>query len=198
MSIEFFPEEMYPSSMEANIEFNNVVFTSPYNNSEQFERRPGERWVFKLVYKDLEQEEARDLHGFLLGLQGMIGQFYVKDYAFYTRRGRMSGNPVVDGSDNQGNLCKLRNCPANRDVLLRGDYIKINNRLHMVKYDCRSASDGTATVEFVPRMLSVPTDGQSVIYDDFTVVCRLKDDKQAKRSSNDMVNSFSFEAVEVL
>lgn len=198
MSVKIFPEGLYPSTMDLNIEFNNLIFTSPATSKEQFKRQPGERWVLKFTYSDLEQDEARELHGFLLGLEGVLGQFTVQDFAFYTRRGLVSGQPTVDGSDNQGNLCKIKNCPPNRLLFMRGDYVKIGNRLHSIREECRSDSEGKAVLNFVPRMLKVPSNGMNIIYDDFSIVCRLKDDKQANRSSRDMVNNFSFEAVEIV
>lgn len=198
MTVKIFPEDLYPSSMELDLEFNNVVFTSPYTSKEQFEKRPGERWVAKFSYKDLEQDEARELHGFLLGMEGVIGQFSVPDFAFYTRRGSISGQPKVDGNTNQGNLCKIKDCPPNREIFKRGDYVKINTRIHMISEDVRSDAGGKAQIRFVPRMLAVPTDGMFVVYDNFSFILRLKDNKQTNRRSEDMVNSFSFEAVEVI
>lgn len=197
MSVREFPEGLFPSTMELNLEFNNLVFTSPATNKEQFQRRAGERWVLRFTYADLEQDEAKDLQGFLLGLEGVLGQFRIPDFAFYTRGGGITGQPVVDGSSNQGNLCNIRNCPANRLLFVRGDYVKIGSRLHMLREEVRSDSQGRATLNFVPRMLSIPNDGMNVVYDDFSIICRLKDDKQGKRASRDMVNNFSFEAVEV-
>ena len=197
-NIQYLPDSLYPSSMDVNVVFNNVVHTSPYNGEEQFEERPGARWVFKFAYADLEQDEARDLQGFLLSLRGVIGQFYAKDYAFFDKRGSISGKPTVTGNSNAGCRCAISGAPRNSDIFYRGDYVKISGRLHMMSENIRSDSQGNATLVFSPPMRTVPTDGTAVEYDNFTVTCRLKDDKQAKRSSKDMSNSFSFEAIEVL
>ncbi len=196
--IRFLPEELYPTSMELNLEFNNTIYQSPYNNAEQIQRNPGERWVFKFSYDDLEQDQARDLQAFLVSLKGVVGKFYAKDFAFFERRGQISGRPTVDGDDNTGGVCKIKDCPVNRVIFKPGDYVKIANRLHMITTEIRSDLAGKATLEFQPRMLRSPANNTSVVYDDFTVVCRLKDDKQGKRSSRDMSNGFSFECLEVL
>lgn len=198
MGVKIFPADLYPSDMELDLEFNNLVFTSPATNKEQFKRRPGERWVLKFSYNDLEMDEAKQLHGFLLGLEGVLGEFLVPDFAFYERKGGVTGQPRVDGNDNQGNLCKIKDCPPNRLLFAVGDYVKIGNRLHMLREEVRSDSSGKAVLNFVPRMLRVPSANSNIIYDDFTITCRLKDDRQGRRKSRDMIHNFSFEAVEVL
>lgn len=197
-TIKHLPQDLYPSSMISNLEFNNTIHQSPWNKSEQIERKPGERWVFKFAYADLEQDQARKLQAFLVSLRGVAGRFYAKDYAFFKREGSISGNPKVDGSDNTGSVCKVKDCPPNRTIFKAGDYAKISGRLHMITEDVRTDALGKATLVFQPRMLTLPTDGTPIIYDDFTVICRLKDDKQAKRSSKDMSNSFSFECLEIV
>lgn len=197
-TIRHLPENLYPSSMDNNLEFNNTIHQSPWNKSEQIERKPGERWVFKFSYADLEEDQAKDLQGFLISLRGVAGRFYAKDYAFFTRRGSISGNPKIDGADNTGSKCKIKDCPGNRVIFKTGDYVKISSRLHMITEDIRSDSSGKALLVFQPRMLTVPSENASVIYDDFTVICRLKDDKQAKRSSKDMSNKMGFECLEIV
>lgn len=197
-TVKSLPEDLYPSSMESNLEFNNVIHQSPWDKSEQIERRPGERWVFKFSYADLEQDQARQLQAFLVSLRGVAGRFYAKDYAFFQRQGSIRGFPKVDGSDNTGSKCKIKDCPSNRTIFRAGDYVKISSRLHMITEDIRSDSAGKALLVFQPRLLTLPTNNASVIYDDFTVICRLKDDKQAKRASKDMSNSFSFECLEIV
>lgn len=197
-TIKYLPDDLYPSSLDWNLEENNILHQSPYNKSEQIEVRPGSRWVAKFTYADLEQDQARRLQAFLISLRGIAGLFYAKDYAFYERGGQIYGNPKVDGSDNVGGKCKVKDCPPNRIIFKAGDYVKITSRLHMITEDIRSDGLGKATLVFQPRMVSVPADNASIIYDDFTVICRLKDDKQAKRSSRDMSNSFSFECIEVV
>lgn len=197
-TVKHLPEELYPSSMESNLEFNNVIHQSPWDKTEQIERRPGERWVFKFAYADLEQDEAKKLQAFLISLRGVAGRFYAKDYAFFQRGGSISGKPKVDGADNTGAKCKIKDCPSNRVIFKAGDYVKISSRLHMITEDVRSDSLGKAVIPFQPRLLTLPTDNSTVIYDDFTVICRLKDDKQGKRASKDMSNSFSFECLEIV
>lgn len=197
-TVKSLPEDLYPSSMESNLEFNNVIHQSPWDKSEQIERRPGERWVFKFAYADLEQDQARQLQAFLVSLRGVAGRFYAKDYAFFQRQGSIRGLPKVDGSDNTGSKCKIKDCPSNRTIFRAGDYVKISSRLHMITEDIRSDSAGKALLVFQPRLLTLPANNASVIYDDFTVICRLKDDKQAKRASKDMSNSFSFECLEIV
>lgn len=195
--IKYLPDELYPSSMECNIEFNNVIHTSPYDGSEQVEQRAGERWVFKFAYADLERDQARELQAFLLSLNGVVGLFYAKDYAFFDRRGKVHGTPKVDGADNTGSTCKIKEAPKDTVLFEVGDYVKISGRLHMMTQRITSDAEGKALLVFSPAMRIVPTHDGNIIYDDFTVKCRLKDDKQAKRSSRDMVNSLNFQAIEV-
>lgn len=197
-TIKYLPEELYPSSMEANVVFNNMIHTSPYDSSEQIEVRPGDRWTFKFTYDDLERDEARELQAFLLSLKGVAGRFYAKDYAFFDRRGRIRGQPKVDGDLNTGGMCKIKDCPSNTTIFEIGDYVKISGRLHMITEQIKSTSSGEADLVFSPPMRVVPADNSLIEYDNFTVVCRLKDDKQAKRVSRDMVNTLGFEALEVV
>lgn len=197
-TIKYLPDELYPSSMEANVIFNNMIHTSPYDSTEQVEVRPGERWSFKFTYDDLERDQARELQAFLLSLKGVAGRFYAKDYAFFDRRGKIRGFPKVDGTLNTGGMCSIKDCPNNTDIFEIGDYVKISGRLHMITERIRSNSLGKADLVFSPPMRTVPSDNALIEYDDFTVICRLSDDKQAKRVSRDMVNSLGFEALEVV
>lgn len=198
VSVVHLPPELYPSSLEASVEFNNIVHTSPYNMSEQIEERPGDRWMFKFSYDDLDRNEARQLQAFLLGLRGVAGRFYAKDYAFFDIQGDISGTPKVDGSANSGSTCRIKDVQRNRDIFKVGDYVKISGRLHMITRPIRSDASGKAELVFSPPMRTVPLDNATVEYKDFTVTCRLKDNNQGKRSSRgDLSNSLSFEAVEV-
>lgn len=198
MAVLHLPPELYPSSLETSVEFNNIVHTSPYNKSEQIEERPGDRWVFKFSYDDLDKTEARQLQAFLLSLRGVAGRFYAKDYAFFDIQGDISGSPKVDGSLNAGSVCKIKDAPRNRNIFHTGDYVKISGRLHMITRPVRSDASGKAELPIAPPMRTVPLDNSTVEYRDFTVTCRLKDNNQGKRSSRgDLSNSLSFDAVEV-
>lgn len=198
VSVIHLPPELYPSSLDANVEFNNIVHTSPYNGAEQIEERPGDRWVFKFSYSDLDRVEARHLQAFILSLRGVAGRFYAKDYAFFDIQGDISGSPKVDGSLNAGSVCKIKDVQRNRDIFKIGDYVKISGRLHMITRPIRSDAAGKAELVFSPPMRTVPLDNATIEYRDFTVTCRLKDNKQGRRSSKgDLSNSISFEAIEV-
>jgi hypothetical protein len=190
------PIDLYPESMTCNLEFNSVVHTSSFNAKQQVERRPGDFWTFTFSYKDLEFDEARRLHGFLLGLEGVLGTFNAKDYASFAVMGGMSGVASVVGSDNYGTSCLANVTPKNTLVFLVGDYVKISGNLHMITSDVMSNSIGVATLNFVPPLRVIPVAGSSILYDNFTVECRLKDNKQGRRSTSDMQSSFSFDAIE--
>ena len=197
-TIKHLPEDLYPTSMECSLEFNNIMYVSPFNNRIQIEERAGEQWVLRFRYDELEMDEMKRLQAFIVSLRGVAGLFYARDYAFYEMGGSMTGNPKVDGTDNYGGVCKIKDCPPNREVFKAGDYVKIQSRLHMITEDIRSDFSGKAVLKFQPKMLSVPSENSSVIYNDFTIICRLKDDKQGKRSSVDTSNSLTFDCVEVV
>jgi len=117
----------------------------------------------EVVYPQMTREEAEAFNAFLLGLMGQRGTFYLGDPLGKTARGKATGTPLVNGAGQTGNTLITDGwTPSITGILLAGDYIEINSRLHKVLVDANSDGSGNATLEIWPRLAVSPGDNQFI------------------------------------
>ena len=153
----------YPPA-PASIEYRGTSIVGstkgPFNAIQQrFNWRQGV-WAWSVSYPPIRERHWPDWEGFLFACNGISGVFQIGDPRRQSPRGSVAGSPVVFGENQTGyNLVTSAWTPNANGVLLRGDYIQIGYRLHVVTAAVNAGSDGTATIPIWPPIRETPNGG---------------------------------------
>lgn len=168
------PVDLTPSKATWGLQSNTETFTSPLSRAVQTVERPGARWKATLEFPHMGPEKRRKLEGFLAGLGGMAGRFFlwphtapVADIAavpsdatmvldFVSQSYQVNGNIVVNGSLSNFKLLPTKYWPANTLVLKAGEYLEAGGELKMVTADAYSDGAGLATIPVAPAFRRPP------------------------------------------
>jgi len=179
---------------------NTQGFTSDLNGATQTAVLPGARWSASLTFTNRTGREARALQGFLAGLQGTAGRFYLTP-VHWTPLGSPAGTPVVAVSQSP-NAITLQTSGWNvsvTDLLVSGDYFEINGELKKITADVSSNASGEATLEFAPPLRIAATLDQSIRYTEPRSIMQLKGDDQASwQASGPHIYAVTMDAFEAL
>lgn len=192
----------FPTIPAATVDWQLATVTenhaSPFTGNEQTQAMPGAaKWVAVLTWRLLSRAEAADLEAFLVECDGPAGRFYLTNPARATPRGTPLGAPVVDGAANYGGLLASRGwTPNSANVLLRGDYVAVNNEPKMVLANVSSDAGGLATLRFKPNLRAVPADGTAIVTSSPNGIYRLLDDNQAKFAYRKQTGDYQITCVE--
>lgn len=197
MTILNFPD-VRPDSVEWQFATVSESFASPFTGNEQTAALPGSaRWIAAMIFSDLTRAEAYDLEAFLVECNGPAGRFYLWNMPREGVRGNPVGTPVVDGAANYGGLLATRGwTPSATGILLRGDYIGVNNELKMIRANANADAAGKATLLIGPNLRNVPADGTAIITASPKGIFRLLDDGQAKMKYSDALGGYAITCVE--
>ena len=155
-----------PTTSRFELTANTRVFASPLTNAIQTSSRRGSYWRISLTFENLTGADRATLQAFLVKLNGQEHRFRVKDHA-YTQRGTVtsdSGLTVTAGQT--GSTLALTGAQASKTGYLKeGDYLNIENHLHMVTADCDSDASGNVSVSIAPplRETTAATDNIDVV-----------------------------------
>ncbi|PVY81053.1 hypothetical protein C7414_102381 [Cupriavidus alkaliphilus] len=168
------PVDLTPSKATWGLQSNTETFVSPLNRSTQTVERPGARWKATLEFPHMERDKRRRLEGFLAGLGGMAGRFFlwphtapVADLAavpvdetmslnFLNQIYQVNGNVVVDGTVTDFKALPTKYWPPNTLVLKAGEYLAAGGELKMATADVYSDLNGWALVPIAPAFRKAP------------------------------------------
>ena len=179
---------------------NTQGFTSDLNGATQTAVLPGARWSASLTFANRTGREARALQGFLAGLQGTAGRFYLTP-VHWTPLGSPAGTPVVavSQSPNSTTLQTSGWDVSVTDLFVSGDYFEINGELKKITADVSSNASGEATLEFAPPLRIAATSGQPIRYTEPRAVMQMKgDDQAAWQASGPHIYAVTMDAFEAL
>jgi len=162
------------------------LVVSPFTGQTQgFAWPGGDMWSGTATLAPRVQEYADDWIAFLLQLRGMANAFQMGNPLKATPRGTPAGTPVVDNTQAGGNAAMSQALTttgwqaSTSNLLLRGDYIQIGYRLHIVLDAVDSDANGDATIEIWPSLREQPTNGATVITSNTQGLWRLADNKRS-------------------
>lgn len=200
----------YPLALPTSVSTRRVTFKkrssvgvaqSPWDYSMQTQQHAGQAWMATLEFPPLTEEQAADLESFILSLNGMEGTFLLGDPLRTAPRGIATGTPLVKGASQTGQSLLTDGWTANTTgILLRGDYIQIQNRLYRTLQDVNSDGSTNATIDIFPRLRESPADNDSILLNRCVGTFRLADNENSILDIGlDRYNSgFSFSAIEAL
>lgn len=186
-----------PASIDWQLLTVSESFASPFTGSEQTAGMPGSARIVATLTWKLTRVESFDLEAFLWECDGPAGRFYLGIHPRATPRGNPLGVPVVDGAANSGGSLASRGWTPNAaGVLLRGDYIGVNNELKMLRADANADADGKLTLSIKPNLRTVPADGTPIVTAAPKGIFRLLDDNQVKFAYRKQTGDYQVTAVE--
>lgn len=147
------------------LRFNGQIETNESSGHEFVIDNPGERWVSRLKFGVLYEEERTALYQLLARLRGPVNKVRIRDQKFTAQRGSWSGSPVVDGAGQYGLYVDVRNFGASQLVAAALDRFMLNGQLLEVREDVTSDSNGKARIYLNNELRNPPANGASLISD---------------------------------
>ena len=120
--------------------------------------------------RSLSEEEERIWRGFLLRVDGQIGNFQLSPSgsefpagAIHDKFGRWKGSAVVDGANQTGKVLSVRGLPVSEEVALaEGDWFSLGGVLHEVTANVSSDGNGLGTISLWRALAIAPADGAAL------------------------------------
>jgi len=183
--VSFLSSFIAPSSFEWQMLANTQSFTSPLVGNTQTVEMAGARWFGKATWEVLNNDQWRELEGWIARLAGAAGRFYFGPLHAATPRGIGTGTPLVAGASQTGRTLVTDGWTASQTgILKRGDYISFDSgtgrELKIVTADANSDGLGQATLSIMPPIRYSPSDNATITVNSPTGIMRLKDDGQGR------------------
>lgn len=199
----------YPLSLPSSPSFRSVRMIAenvsqrteaPSTLAQTIYDRTGERWVFEVSYPTLTPAQAAEMRAFLLSLDGVVGTFLIGDPIAATPRGALGGTPLVNGNGQTGHTLLTKGWGAGiTNVLRKGDYIQIQNRLYCVLTDTNSDGSGLATLDIWPNIRDPsPPNDTAITTSNCKALCRLQSSTVEWVSTYEQLYEVGFTAIEAI
>lgn len=137
---------------------------SPYTMKSQLLEYDGGFWSISTQLTLLNRENAEQWNSFLVSLSGIVGSFLIGHPLSILPRGVATGTPRVNGANQTGkSLITDGWTNSITNILKKGDFIQIGNRLYQVLNDSNSDGSGNCTLDIWPRLRESPSDNESIV-----------------------------------
>lgn len=179
------------------------ITTSPFTFSSQRQEHAGMFFGANVSLPFMLRADAEEWIAFLLALNGPTGTFLMGDPAARTPRGTATGTPRVNGASQTGQTLITDGWTINiTNILRKGDYIQLGNRLYKVLLDVNSDGSGNATLDIWPRIRESPADDTAITTNNTVGLFRLTSTEIPLTSTggheDSPVYSVSFSAIEAI
>ena len=169
------------------LQTNTQSFISPLSGTVQTLELTGARWAGDFILPPLSRPQAAEFLAFLQELGGMAGRFKGYDPSATLPRGNMTGSTLlVNGASQTGKSLICDGAAVSTTVLLKGDFIEVNNELKMIIADATSDGSGNVTLNFAPALRAAPPDDASITTTNPTCTMMLVDDQQGFYDVNEV------------
>lgn len=189
-----------PSSQTFELVQNTRVFRSSLTNAVQTQGRKGAFWKTTATFSNLQDADKGKVQGFLAKLNGQEHRFEFGDYGYDKQGvapvGGSADTLVVNGASQTGSTLNADGATASQTGYLKaGDYIEVNNCLHIVTLDCNSNGSGQVAIPIAPPLRSSPGDGTAIEYQaPKSVMMLISEPKWTTQPG--LIASFTIDAVE--
>ena len=163
-----FTEFVEIETFEVNIA---SVSRSSFDATEQIQEFPGEYWIGRFQYPELNRERGEAVSAFLSKLRGPSGTFLLPETTNATPRGTaatVSSSPTLDGSAQVGATINVKGAAVSETGwLLAGDHIQIGPsdraHFHRVLDDVDTDAGGLASINIWPNIRQPNIDGDAIV-----------------------------------
>lgn len=173
------------------------VSESPFTFEQQAYVHQGQKWAFDVELIPMERATAAAWLAFLVGLNGREGTFYLGDPKGAAPQGTWTTGVLVDGASQTGRSLNVR-AAAPFATGKAGDYFQLSTGyLHMLTKDVTFDSNGTALLDFWPRLRASPADGDALTLLNPVCLCRLESNEN-QWTMEELMYGLSFSCAEAL
>ena len=199
----------YPITLSSTLDPSEIIIESTsivamvasiYTGKQEVQAQQGDYWEATIKLPQMIRAEAEEWIADLLSLKGMLGTFWLPVYEGKTPRGSVAGTPQVDGAGQTGETLNTKLwTPSTANVLMKGDYIQLDNHFYKCLTNVDSDAGGLAVVELNHRLRVSPSDSTSLITSNCKGLFRLKDNTtKFTVGAFTMYKGFSFSAIEAI
>lgn len=172
-----------------------AVAESPFTGQQQVYAHPYALWQMEVTLPPMTHAQAGAWKAFILQLQGRRGSFLAGDPDMKFPNGTATG-ATVNGAGQTGNILTVSGMV--NTTLVRGDYIQVGQRLHMVCNDHGGGPGGVTVLEIEPALRSSPANGSAVIVQQPKGLWRLASDDIGWDSDHAKRHNFTIACIEAL
>lgn len=160
MTIYAFPD-IDPVETSWSLVANTKTFQSPLSSAVQTIARNAAFWSITLRFDLYDEDERRELIGFIALLNGQEHRFSYSDTT-NVYGGTGNGTPKVVGASGSGRSLATDGWANSETVMKRGDMFGVNSELKMCTSNVISNGSGQATINFVPELRQSPADNADI------------------------------------
>lgn len=132
-----------PNNVKLRMMAKTASFESPYTGYSNLQPQPYQKWGGEVSFAEMKREDASKWIAYLLTLNGMEGEFLMGISSAQNPLGSVDADALVNSVASDGRSITIKGfIPDTANVLKRGDYFSINNRLYMALLDVDSDSSG--------------------------------------------------------
>lgn len=190
-----------PKPIAATITSYSPTMVSVTNSLKRQVRTRGiQAWQIDLAYGAMKRATFAPLWAFLVSRAGQANSFSMNIPGLIVPRGTAGGTPLVNGGAQSGSSLVSDGWSINSAVLLKGDFIEIDNdkKVYQITADVTSNGSGQATLSIYPPLRKVPSDN-ATIHTDVVWTCALSSDLLAADFDQCLTTrGFNVSVVEVL
>lgn len=124
-----------------------------------------QRFGWQVTWKTLKRDEYALIESFLLAQRGQFGTFAFIPPIHSAPLGTWPGTPVVNGAAQSGRILSVRGFANSQTVAKAGDFFKLAaTKVYKLTADAASDGGGVAMLTFEPALMSTPSDGEPLVY----------------------------------
>jgi hypothetical protein len=140
--------------------------------------RGGQRWKFKLSFKNRTRDELMPLIGFALANRGQYGTFDFVPAVVGQRQATGGGSPVVSAAIAAGRSVPVSGVTANATLGKVGDFVKFNghSKVYMLTANAVANGSGAVTLSIEPALYVAVALNESVILNGVPFRCYFAQD----------------------
>lgn len=172
---------------------------SPFTGQMQTQEWSRQFWQAQVTLPRMTRAQAANWIAGLVSLRGMAGTFMLGDPAGKTPRGAALGTPLVSGNANGGSSILTKGwTPNTANVLLRADWMQIENHLYMILSDENADGAGVASFDIWPDLQTTPQDGTPIIVSSAQGIFRLAGNQTSWDIDEAITVGLQFNAMSVI
>lgn len=175
------------------------ISESPFSGVIQTQEWSRQFWQAQVTLPRMTTAQASNWIATLVSLRGMAGTFMLGDPSRAIPRGVALGIPLVSGNNNGGSSILTKGwTPNTNNVLLRADWMQIDNHLYMVLSDENADGAGNASFDIWPDLQTTPQDGTPIIVTNAQGMFRLAGNQTAWDIDEAKTVGLQFNAMSVI
>jgi hypothetical protein len=177
------------------------ISTSPFSGQSQAQEWPGQWWSAQVTYPRMTRAQAAAVIATLVSLHGMANTLLFGPIDCAVPRGANLGAPVMDGASNgvgAGSILTRGWTPNTANVLVRGDWVSLDNFLYLICSDESADGTGVASFDIWPNLRTNPQDGLQIVTNSPQGIFRLASNQLAFDVDEAITYGIQFNLVEAI